>query len=67
MITLYLVTGPEGSMVVKVSDTLGSGMGEDNIDLYDDTYTNVATKVAGRVVVAWKFVDCGLHPPGLLF
>ncbi len=26
-----LVTGPEGSIVVKVSDTLGSGMGEDNI------------------------------------
>ena len=59
-----LVTGPVGSIVVKVSDTLGSGMGEDNIDLYDDVYTQVATKVLGRVIVAWKFVDCSTNPLG---
>lgn len=53
-------------MVVKVTDTLGSGMGEDNIDLEDSVYTQVATKLLGRVVVAWKFVDCSSNPLGKL-
>ena len=40
-------------------------IGEDNIDLYDDVYTQVATKLLGRVIVAWKFVDCATNPLGI--
>lgn len=57
------VTGPKGSIVVKVSDTC-EGCKDNDIDLADSVYPYVAEKDAGRVKVTWSFVDCNQYPPG---
>ena len=58
-----LLKGPAGAMVVKVSDTC-AGCKDDDVDVADDAYANLATPDAGRVIMQWKFVDCTKYPLG---
>jgi hypothetical protein len=58
-----LLKGPNGAMVVKVTDTC-AGCKDDDVDVADDAYANLANPDAGRVAMQWRFVDCNQYPLG---
>jgi hypothetical protein len=57
------VDGPLGSIVAKVRDTC-LGCSDNDIDLADSVYQNVADVEQGRAKVNWYFVDCNTKAPG---
>ena len=62
-----LASGPNGAMVVKVSDTCGGcPVGLDDVDFADTVFKNIANPKDGRVKITWKFVDCNKYKPGII-
>lgn len=51
------VTGSSGTVVVRIVDRC-PGCGAGGIDLSQTAFSQVAELSAGRIDVAWKFVDC---------
>ncbi|KAK9762292.1 hypothetical protein K7432_012123 [Basidiobolus ranarum] len=51
------VSGPSGSVVVRIQDLCASCSSGD-IDMTPSAFEHIAPKVAGRVKVVWKQVSC---------
>jgi len=51
------VTGPKGTVVVKVIDKC-PGCDAGDLDLSETAFTKIANKSAGRVKIGWRFVPC---------
>lgn len=51
------VTGPMGSVVVRVIDKC-PGCDQGDLDLSETAFTKIAAKSAGRVKITWRFVGC---------
>ncbi|KAI8052209.1 RlpA-like double-psi beta-barrel-protein domain-containing protein-containing protein [Syncephalis plumigaleata] len=57
------VTGPKGSVVVKIVD-MCSSCNSGHVDLSPAAFVKVAEKSAGKLEAQWKFVDCSASPSG---
>ena len=57
-----LITGPLSSVVVKVDDTISGE--NDNVNVADTVFSQLADLNLGRVVMTWKFVNCSTNPIG---
>ena len=51
------VTGPNGTVVVRVIDKC-PGCGSGDLDLSEQAFAKIASKSAGRVKITWRFVAC---------
>lgn len=51
------VTGPKGTVVVRVIDKC-PGCDAGDLDLSETAFSKIANKSAGRVKITWRFVDC---------
>jgi expansin (peptidoglycan-binding protein) len=52
-----LVTGPKGSVKVRIVD-LCPGCSHGDLDLSEEAFTTIASKSAGRVKITWHVVTC---------
>jgi expansin len=52
-----LVTGPKGSVKVRIVD-LCPGCAHGDLDLSEEAFTSIATLSAGRVKITWHVVAC---------
>jgi len=60
--TCLLIRGELGSIVMRVGDTIGGN--NDNVNVADLAFKQLADLNLGRVEMKWNFVDCKTHRIG---